>query len=83
MAQDVAPPFVLTTHTQAMLPQLCNLANEYKNQLLHVKEVGGDREAALQFLSYEGDSFHSDTSDSEEGACSYSCEGTYVYVDIQ
>lgn len=70
VAKDVAPPFILTTHTQTPLPlsedAIHEPASQYKNHLLHVIVNEGDREVALQVLSDDAQhsdvgAYHSDT----------------------
>ena len=81
MAQHVAPPFTLTTHTHTPLPlhhtTMSDTANVYKNQLLHVVVNEGDIEVALKLL---GESAQSDGHESvhiiEDGS-SNSSEGMY------
>lgn len=80
MAQHIAPPFILSTHTHTVLPLLqdvvCELADVYKNQLLHVVDNEGDREVALQCLTDCTDTNHGNVdSDFIEDCCSYNNQG--------
>ena len=55
MAKDISPPFLLTTHTQTLLPisedKMCKPASMFKNHLLHVIGGEGDFNDALQLLA--------------------------------
>ncbi len=69
IAQDIAPPFLLSTHTHTPLPLLkdiiCESAIVYRSQHLHIVTDGqGDREIALQLLADNAD----DNDDLTEGS---------------
>ena len=65
MAQDISLPFLLSSHTQTIFPVtegvLCDSADIYRNQVVHVVIGEGDRIKELQLLS-ESKAGHSNAS---------------------
>ena len=59
MAQDTPLPFLLSSHTQTIFPLtegvLCDSADIYRNQVIHVVTGEGDRMKELQLLSESND----------------------------